>query len=160
MVEEFQADMHQRDQESIVPGKEPDSIKVVRHKPFYAAEVILVGMDLRTLLAIFQEPLKKKVPVASTEQSSNYRTRNLDLPQISSTSSWFDIQDYSDIDWDHSILPKLHLLPIAACPRFTYIKRNNNSVHAAIANTKFGNEDTHTCLLGGESCKTFIFSED
>jgi RNA pol II promoter Fmp27 protein domain len=63
-VGHFQADMHQRDQESIAPGDGQDSIKVVRHKPFYAAEVVMKDMDLRAMPATFSEPLKQAIPLS------------------------------------------------------------------------------------------------
>lgn len=47
MIEDFQVDMHQRDQEMTVAGITPSSTKVIRRKPFYAAEVVMKNLDLR-----------------------------------------------------------------------------------------------------------------
>ena len=51
MIEMFQADMHQRAQESIIT-KPNGGTKTVVHKPFYAVEVVMKDLDLRSLLAI------------------------------------------------------------------------------------------------------------
>lgn len=143
--------MHQRDQESIMPGRASDAVKVVRHKPFYAAEVVLNGLDLRTMMAIFAEPLKQSVNVTSSGQRSTYRMRE-DLPVVESASPWFDIDDFVETDWLPLVKPTLHLLPMAACSRLTYFKRNSTSSESPVVTSKFGVEDSHSCLLGKESC--------
>lgn len=160
MVDQFKADMHQRDQEVIVPGLLPGSIKVSRHKKFYAAEVVLKGLDLRALLATFMEPLKQAVPVSSPSHRSNYRARD-NLPSTDPGSIWIDGDDFVETDWTSTVPPTVHLLPVAACPSFTYIKRDfsasdNNLEH--LERSKFGSEDTHVCLLGKEECNQFCYS--
>lgn len=155
MIDNFQADMHQRDQESIVPGKIPDSIKVVRHKPFYAAEVVMNGLDLRTMMAVFPEPLKQSVEVTPSDQGSPYRSRE-DLPTIEPSSTWFDLDDFVELDWLPVVKPTAHLLPTAACSRLTYFKRNSQSEESRTVTSKFGQEHTHSCFLGKESCKLSV----
>jgi hypothetical protein len=152
MVDQFKADMHQRDQEVIVPGLVPGSVKVSRHKKFYAAEVVLKGLDLRALLATFAEPLKQDVPVSSPPHRSNYRARQ-NMPSTDPGSIWIDGDDFVETDWTSSVCPTVHLLPIAACPSFTYIKREFNAPDQGqehLERSKFGTEDTHVCLLGKE----------
>lgn len=151
MIDEFQVDMHQRDQESIIASFDQASPKVIRHKPFYAAEVVLKGLDLRAVMAIFEEPLKKSVLMDLPESDSNYRTRN-HPPDVDYSSVWFDADDFVEVDWSPSSDPKVHLLPIVACPRFTYFKRNSAKAQNQDESSKFGIEDTHTCLLGKEAC--------
>jgi hypothetical protein len=155
MIDKFRADMHQRDQESIVSGRFPDAIKVVRHKPFYAAEVVLNGVDLRAMMAIFPEPLKQSVDVTSSGQRSNYRTRK-DLPATEPSSSWFDLDDFVETDWLPSVVPTVHLLPALACSHLTYLKRNSSE--NPVVTSKFGDEDSHSCLLGTEKCGLLIIS--
>jgi hypothetical protein len=154
MINEFHADMHQRDQETVIPGQTPDTFKVLRNKPFYAAEVVLKGLDLRAMLATFTEPLKQSVPVASSERS-NHRTRP-DLPAVDSASKWIDSDDFVETDWLPSTRPTVYLLPVVACPRITYFKRNSKAQKAQEHSTKFGAEDTHVCLLGKEACVCFL----
>ncbi|KAG1892357.1 golgi-body localization protein domain-containing protein, partial [Suillus subluteus] len=146
-VGHFQADMHQRDQESIAPGDSQDSIKVVRHKPFYAAEVVMKDMDLRAMLATFSEPLKQAIPLSfEGDRDTNNSTKP--LPTIA-PSDWIDADDFVETDWSSKHEPDIQLLPLLLCSRLTYFKKNPTS--GAMEGSKFGVEDTHTCLLGSEA---------
>ncbi|RDB22829.1 hypothetical protein Hypma_010076 [Hypsizygus marmoreus] len=147
VVDEFQADMHQRDEESIVTGPLPDTTKVLRRKPFYAAEVALRGLDLRALLATFDEPLRKDIEMTAPPQRSNYRSHQ-NLPSTAASSIWHDPDDFIEIDWSPSIEPDLHLLPVVTCPHFTYFKRNSAALGNANDVSKFGLEKSHTCMVG------------
>lgn len=145
-VGHFQADMHQRDQESIAPGDSQDSIKVVRHKPFYAAEVVMKDMDLRAMLATFSEPLKQAIPLAfESDRDASNATKP--LPTIA-PSDWIDVDDFVETDWSSKHEPDIRLLPLLLCSRLTYFKKNATS--GPMEGSKFGVEDTHTCLLGSE----------
>ncbi|KAJ3512535.1 hypothetical protein NLJ89_g3461 [Agrocybe chaxingu] len=148
-VDELQADMHQREEESTVPGPIPNTSRTVRRKPFYAAELILKGLELRTMLATFSEPLKQNVQITSSPQRSNYR-KHSNLPTIPSTSIWHDLDDFVELDWTSKDLPTLHLLPVVACPHFTYFKRNSDLSKSDTHSSKFGSEHSHICLLGKE----------
>ncbi|KAF9247308.1 golgi-body localization protein domain-containing protein [Melanogaster broomeanus] len=144
-VNHFQADMHQRDQETIAPGEVADSIQIVRHKPFYAAEVVLQSVDLRAMLATFPEPLKQAVPLSTSlgKGSKNKSSSSSEVPP-----SWLDGDDFVETDWSPSQnLPELQLFPVLSCPKLTYLKKNPS---VAEIHSKFGDEDTHICLLGNE----------
>ncbi|KAG2156152.1 golgi-body localization protein domain-containing protein [Suillus clintonianus] len=146
-VGHFQADMHQRDQESIAPGDSQDSIKVVRHKPFYAAEVVMKDIDLRAMLATFSEPLKQAIPLSfEGDRDANNSTRPL---PTSVPSDWIDADDFVETDWSSKHEPDIQLLPLLLCSRLTYFKKNVTS--GPMEGSKFGVEDTHTCLLGSEA---------
>ncbi|KIK68037.1 hypothetical protein GYMLUDRAFT_238205 [Collybiopsis luxurians FD-317 M1] len=123
IIEDFQVDMHQRDQEMTVPGLSPSSTKVIRRKAFYAAEVVMKNLDLRALVAIFQEPGKQSVGISATSQKSSYRSLD-DFSPISLSSSWYDTDDFVETDWSTSAEPTLHILPVAKCPRISYFKKN------------------------------------
>lgn len=138
--------MHQREEESTVAGR------TVRRKPFYAAEVIMKGIELRAMLATFPEPLKQDVQITASAQRSNYR-KHVDLPITTSTSTWYDIEDFVELDWLSSSPPVLHLLPLATFPHFTYFKRNTSLPGVFPQTSKFGSEHSHICLLGKEQCK-------
>lgn len=146
-VDLLQADLHQRDQETIAPGKIPDSIQVVRHKPFYAAEVIMKNLDVRVLQASFSEPLKQAVHVSLGSEKSQKKPfwSNSEVP-----SSWMDDDDFVETDWFPRQQPRVHLLPVLSCPKLTYFKRHSQHTEIQAENSKFGNEDTHVCLLGCE----------
>ncbi|KAF5344064.1 hypothetical protein D9758_008855 [Tetrapyrgos nigripes] len=148
MIDELQVDMHQRDQESSTSL--PTFTKATRHKPFYAAELVMKGLDLRAIVATFPDPLKKSVELQNQQPGrSNYRSRN-DFSSIEQVSAWHDSNDFVEIDWSSSAQPELHILPVASCPRFAYFKRNLAAVDQDEDTSKFGNEDTHQCVLGTE----------
>ncbi|KAG6831126.1 hypothetical protein H0H92_012551 [Tricholoma furcatifolium] len=143
MIEELHADLHQRDEETVVPDKK----KVLRRKHLYAAEVSLRGVDLRALLATFDEPLRKEVKMVAPPQRSNYRSHK-HLPTTPPVSMWFDITDFIETDWTPSTPPALHLLPALTCPQFTYFRRHSVLPHNTTLMSKFGAEGSHACLLG------------
>ncbi|KAK7470536.1 Protein SABRE [Stygiomarasmius scandens] len=150
MLDELQVDMHQRDQESITPGSEAAFTKVTRHKPFYAAELVMKGLDLRAIVATFPDPLKKLVELKNKQSGrSNYRSRD-DFSSFEQDPSWYDPKDFVEIDWSSALEPELRVLPIASCPRVAYFKRNLAAVEETLNTSKFGNEDTHQCVLGKE----------
>jgi hypothetical protein len=149
-VDELQADLHQREEESTVPGPIPDTTRVLRNKPFYAAEVILKGLDLRALLATFSESMKQNVQMTAPPQRGNYRNHT-NLTTTSSSSLWHDLDDFVELDWSPIDNPSLHLLPFATCPHFTYFKRKEGPFKSQ-RTSKFGTEHSHMCLLGKEPC--------
>lgn len=149
-VDELQTDLHQREEESTVPGPIPDTTRVLRKKPFYAAEVIMKGLDLRALLATFSEPMKQTVQMTAPPQRGNYRNHT-NLTTTSSSSIWHDLNDFVELDWSPSDNPSLHLLPLATCPQFTYFKRKE-ALAENKRTSKFGTEHSHMCLLGKEPC--------
>lgn len=156
LIDDFHADLHQREEEIIVPATSTRASRTLRSKPFNAAEVVMKGLDLRSMLAIFSEPLKRTVPLESSAHSSNYRTRN-DIPAIDHKSPWVDFDDFVEIDSTRPPADTVHIIPAASCPQFTYFKRAKDSTSSKSRqrseSTKFGDEDTHACLLGKEACK-------
>ncbi|KAH8113231.1 golgi-body localization protein domain-containing protein [Phellopilus nigrolimitatus] len=156
LVDRFEADMHQREQEAIVPGVVPNTTKKIRHKPFYAAEVKLVGLELRALLATFADSMKRLIDMEDPRRESRYKDVKSDENDEMS-SHWFDMDDFVETDWKPTEdRPSLHVLPVASCPRFTYFKRSGGNIHLAhlgdphLESSRFGNEDTHECLIGKE----------
>ncbi|EIW82107.1 hypothetical protein CONPUDRAFT_81652 [Coniophora puteana RWD-64-598 SS2] len=148
-IDHFQADLHQRDQESIAPGKTPGSIKVIRHKPFYAAEAVMKGLDIHALLATFPEYLKQTVHVSPLD-SSTVHAQRAQLPPTEVPPLWLDPDDFVETDWSTSAQPEISMVHAASCSRLTYFKKHNKSPEFEAQNSKFGNEDSHTCLLGKE----------
>ena len=157
-VDELHVDMHQREEESTTPGPVPGTTRIVRRKPFYAAEVIMKGLELRAILATFQEPLKQNVEMTAPRQRSNYR-KHTNLPITPPTSIWYDLEDFVELDRPVLDQPKLHLLPLAICPHFTYFRRNETLSDPRNA-SKFGSEDSHLCLLGKEPCERICYIKD
>ncbi|KIY67939.1 hypothetical protein CYLTODRAFT_375145 [Cylindrobasidium torrendii FP15055 ss-10] len=153
LVDEFYADMHQRETETTVT--DPDGHeRILRHKPFSEAEVVFKGLDLRALVAIFDEPLKKEYPPDSSSHGGNYRKQ--DLPETPLSSSWYDPDDFVELDWEATDEPRqFHLLPVVACPYFMFFKKMD-AHETPSQNSKFGTEDTHSCLLRTEPTADYI----
>lgn len=155
LIDEFHADMHQRD--TATSEMTQGGVKTVHHRPFYAIEVVLKGLDLRAMLAVFPDSLKQCTPLENFPLGSNYRTRN-DLTPIDLNSSWVDMDDFAVFEQDDPSPPDIHLLPAVSCPRFTYFKRVDDhgpeGPDKPSDRSKFGAEDTHICLLGKEPCES------
>lgn len=151
-VDELLVDMHQREEESVVPGPIPNTTRILRKKPFYAAEVVMKGLELRAMLATFAEPLKQSVNTPPPAQKSNYR-QHTNLPTTPATSIWHDLEDFIELDWAPKEPPTLHLLPFATCPHFAYFKRTEAPATEK-KTSKFGSEHSHICLLGKEPCQS------
>uniref|UniRef100_A0A8H7Y1A7 Uncharacterized protein n=1 Tax=Psilocybe cubensis TaxID=181762 RepID=A0A8H7Y1A7_PSICU len=148
-IDELQADLHQRDEESTTTGPISNTTRVDRKKPFYAAEVIMRGIELRAMLAIFSEPMKQNTDMTAPPQRSNYR-KHTTLPITPPSSIWYDLDDFVELNWSlPTDPPQLHLLPLAGCPHFTYFKRNE-ALSGSPQTSKFGSEHSHNCLLGKE----------
>ncbi|GBE79683.1 predicted protein [Sparassis crispa] len=154
MIDHFQADMHQRDQERSL--NIPGGVQTVHHKVFNAIEVAMRGLELRTVLAIFSEQLKQYVPVDSPPLSSNYRTQT-NLTAEDPGSLWLDLDDFDEIDKTPS---NFYLLPTGSCPRFTYFKQvkddDQSTSNESVERSKFGTEQTHVCFLGKEKSVTQV----
>ncbi|CAE6347030.1 unnamed protein product [Rhizoctonia solani] len=166
VVETFQADLHQRDEIEIIKNEVTGDSKKKTHKPFYAAEVVAKGLDLRAMLARFREPEKPGVdlpplPSGEFETSSSARPP---LPPSSKEpmhSRWVDLDDFVETDWTpNDSNPALWLFTVASCPRITYFKKPERPISNDIRHTTcsipeeslspFGNENTHKCLMGTE----------
>jgi len=156
MIDELRLDMHQRDQVTLALGTKSEKLKAIHHKPFYAAELILKGIDLRTVLTVFRESLKTEIPVATSSSSTCLGSNH--LPKTPLSSSWYNVHDFIELDWISTLEPTVHYLPFATCPRFSYVKRNDAKTGKKM-NNKFGIEDTHFCLLEEEPCKHLSHSE-
>ncbi|KAH9938206.1 golgi-body localization protein domain-containing protein [Fomitopsis serialis] len=154
LIDRFQADMHQRDQESTRMTDEGP--QVVHHKSFYAIEVAMKQLDLRTMLAVFPEPLKQQVQMDLSPLVSDYRTKIKTEP-IPADSPWIDLDDFDDAQ-SSTATPDVHLLRAAFCPQFTYFKRPVDPglvpQGKVVERSKFGNEETHVCYLGKEASVT------
>ena len=153
----FKADLHQREEEKTITNELLGRTKVVPHKPFYAADVILDGIDLRATSALFKEPEKRYVKLdPGLAQEDSMFTRPTALPD----PAWFDFDDHVEVDWAPTDAhPHIELHQIAVCPRFNFVKRTGASdvrrgdedidgTDEPVPVSKFGHEPTHLCMLG------------
>lgn len=144
----FQVDLHQRLEEKPRSKNQKQKSKVVRHRPFYAIDVILTGLDLRSLMATFVE--------------SDNRTSDLDInfnshkflstfTPCSPSSDWINMDDFKETDWETPrTKPTVYLYETAYCPKFVYFKRVPTDLVSNTNTVKFGDEATHVCLMGKE----------
>ncbi|GJJ07408.1 hypothetical protein Clacol_001610 [Clathrus columnatus] len=147
-LESFQADLHQRLEEKARSRNQKQKSKVIRHRPFYAIDVILTGLDLRSLMAKFVDPDKRLVNPNFTANSTNFWDT---LTPCSSTSEWIDLDDFTETDWQiPEADPTIYLYETAFCPRFVYFKRLPLDSMLSSNTNKFGDEATHVCLMGKE----------
>lgn len=170
VVETFQADLHQRDQVESIKNEVTGDISYKTHKPFYAAEVVAKGLDLRAMLAQFKEPEKPAVdlpPLPSGEFVDPTSSARPSMPDSSKeilSSRWVDLDDFVETDWTPSDeKPGIWLFTAASCPRITYFKKPERPTAQDATHTTcspqsnslppFGNEDTHSCLMGTELCE-------
>lgn len=149
----FEADLHQREQIGFVavPGTAVPQTKKIKHKPFYAAEVKLVGLKLQGMVSVFSEPLKAQVSMEEGEGDSIYK-RLREIPSHNPSADWLDLDDFVEVDWrpsDES--PFTFFLDLASCPRFAYLKQQSGSTTKS-EDSRFGDEETHVCSLGKEQC--------
>lgn len=166
LVDLFEADLHQREQEATITGLLPNTTKKIRHKPFYAAEVVLAGLQLRAIVATFSEPVKRLIDMEDSRRENKYKGIGEDEDDAS--SYWMDLDDFAETDWrPDTENSSIRLLPIASCPRFSYFRRSSglhyhaqlgDNRQAAFETSRFGSEETHVCLMGKESCKDGIWS--
>ena len=153
LVDLFEADLHQREEEATVPNSD----KVIHHKPFYAAEVKLVGLQLRTILAAFSDPLKQQVLMDSSPFQNRFAFSKDDiLGDV--PGDWIDMCDFKEIDWTpEDPEPMISIHPIASCPRFSYFRRSGeNRGRNSVEQSRFGDESTHVCMMGKEPCESLL----
>lgn len=154
-VRRFRVDLHQRSQEEVI--RKLDDSKTVTRKAFYRAEIDCDTVDLRAVSATFRE--REKELIVSYEERAGAHADDMfdgmagdDGAQSSAdVGEWFDLNDYTDALYaisDES--PRLRVVPLMFSPRFTYRRRSTEGDKR----TKFGDEPSHTCLMGS-AAETF-----
>jgi len=179
----FNVDLHQRTQEMVIRRPEMSESKTVKHKAFYMAEIDLDGLDLRTITAIFSEPLKADVAPADAnaddEASTPIPSYDDDYTVRPEDREWVNLNDFHDsmytmpVDDGHDE-PRLRIMPFMVCPRFTYYRHKDSaptkdgddesadgleaSTPPEKPKTKFGSEFSHTCLMGRATGASLVLS--
>lgn len=170
-LDSFHVDMHQRQQETIKERAELQETKKVFHKPFYEAEADFAGIDLRTLVGRFKDSAKRLVDLEDDQEAGADEQQELfegDDSLGDDEQDWIDVNDYVEIGYtpDEAEKPEIRLMQALTCPRFSFYRRNDSLKEreaknkrrdgqtildenaAGLEKTKFGNEETHTCLIG------------
>ncbi len=158
----FQADLHQREQKKLSINKKLNRETIVAHKPFYAAEVLLNGVSVRALAAIFAQP-SLALDGDGSESSTSTESLGLHVSELQSSDKvWYNFDDYVDTDTkpeDHD--PRLEMHTIGYCPNFLFSRwvpaqristEAGDSHHgfkqSDVEASRFGKEKTHKCLIG------------
>ncbi len=155
VVQTFSADLHQREQEAVAYDSVTGIRKTSTHKPFCAAQVILTGLELKAVYALFADPGRALSPLAQSKAESLPSTHSFPLEKTEKlTSPWVDFDDFNEIDWTPTdTAPQIWMFRAATCPRFTYLRAipsqhdMSNERVEGVERSKFGDEDTHVCLL-------------
>ncbi|KAM0751839.1 hypothetical protein T439DRAFT_325030 [Meredithblackwellia eburnea MCA 4105] len=160
----FNVDLHQREQEEVIMKPNSTETKTVLRKAFYRAEVDLDGVDLRVLSGLFKEPEKQAIlPEEKDKDDDNDLPSKDEYVLADEDLEWVDLDDFVDAEYlipDRN--PELRVIPFTVCPRFTYYRRTEARNEGPadvdeygdeyrrpdVGNSKFGNESSHTCLMG------------
>jgi hypothetical protein len=161
----FRADIHQRKEEKQQSNKKLKRDKVVSHKAFYAADLILEDIEVKGIRAEFHE-LPSHLARRSSDDSNIPSDHDADrVSPIEYTRAselgpadmaWFNLYDFIDADkrpFDHD--PKIELVNVADCPEVFYSLRKKvrtaplqEGQTSELGMSKFGDEKTHICYLG------------
>jgi len=163
LVAHLEADLHQSSQEATIvrAGKPP---LASRTKRFTAANLTLSEVELRLLAAVFADPNKQLIALKDSPVKSHQPW--LQMEPYDTRSRWVDMDDFVELLWTSvDKKPRTYLSHLASCPRFTYSKHSTwrepwvvgDRETAKLNVSKFGNEDTHVCLLGYEPCEFLIW---
>jgi hypothetical protein len=165
----FNVDLHQRAQEMVIRRPEMSESKHVTHKVFYMAEVDVDSVDLRAIMAVFDEPEKAEFAPAEVGDDDEEAAPKPDFDEFIVTEEereWVNVDDFKDSvgSWPFAGEPRVHLLPFMMCPRFTYYRHKEAGAPPTDASeagagdspatppdrpaSKFGDEASHTCLMG------------
>lgn len=164
----FNVDLHQRLQEMVIWRPEMSESKHVKHKVFYMAEADLDSVDLRAVMAMFDEPEKAQFapPEAADAEEAAPKLLFDQYLARDDEQEWVNVDDFRDsvANWPYAGAPRVHLLPFMTCPRFTYY-RHQDALTPPVdqdsppdgtgcgtsperPKSKFGSEPSHTCLMG------------
>ncbi|KZS98046.1 hypothetical protein SISNIDRAFT_449676 [Sistotremastrum niveocremeum HHB9708] len=165
MISDFQADMHQREQETQVRGSFSGGTKTVRHKAVNAAKVIMKGLTLKAICAVFSEPDKQTVLASTIPDISHVNPPKKpwdNAAPLLETSEWASMDDWVEPDWSPNSNPQVFYTDVASCPRFTFFRTATKTTTASDTLgrfaqesaghpiSRFDGEDTHSCFMGSE----------
>lgn len=171
-IERFQADAHQREQKKVVRNDALARVAVIKHKPFYAADIFLDDVKLRAVRSVFHEPERNicdMTPDDHTGERPSQRASDL----TKEDREWYAYDDYVDTDsrpTDDN--PHIEMHDIGDCPKFHYSKwklafgspqdmldlmNRGEWRDPDMEASKFGREPSHYCLLGEDSGEHDVF---
>ena len=164
-IQHFQAYLHQREQTKIVRKEALGRMGTIKHKPFYAADVILEAMELRAISTVFESQSKAFLEKIATHMGDVPEPDGQlveDLPH--DEAPWYNGDDYVDTDGrpaDQN--PRFEMHELGFCPQFHYSRwlpalklrpdviekmKKGHWFGTDLEASKFGKEPSHQCLLG------------
>ncbi|KAG4301807.1 hypothetical protein PCK1_001783 [Pneumocystis canis] len=161
-TEYFTLDIHQKKEEKDVRLKQLDKIRKNTNIIINKAAINSTSTDLRVILSRFNEiDSEDSNEIEFNSQKNhdfkiNFQKNNLGNFSTDDDLKWIDIDDFIDLGLDASIKggPIFQILPLAYIPQFTYFRETNNNHNdldsqniCLLSKYRFGNEDTHYCLL-------------
>ena len=149
-------DAHQRMQEKRDWNEQLNRVKVITHKPFYAADLLLDDIQVVGIVADFDETHMAPAGVESSSHTSK-------LPHVSELPKelrlWFNYFDFIDADrkpFDRN--PRIEIVSLGDCPHVFLARRikarpttpdpDYEQDGSDMEASKFGHENTHVCCLG------------
>jgi hypothetical protein len=148
-------DAHQRIQEKRDWNEQLNRVKVVEHKPFYAADIMLDDIQVVGIVADFDETHMR--PGVEKSTANKKLPRASDLPK--DLRQWFNYFDFIDADrkpFDHN--PRMEIVALGDCPHVYLAQRikarstmpdlEDEPRDSDMEASKFGHEHTHVCYLG------------
>jgi hypothetical protein len=145
----FKADLHQTDRAK-VDKTDPGRLKKGSRKVFNAVEVNIESIDLKTMYSLFEDLSKLSVRMPHESSHSGQAPWLHALP-LEDHSEWMSLDDWVELGPRITAKPKTYMLDFARCPHFSY--RKSLPIDPEMHDTRFGEEDTHTCLMGYTPCK-------
>jgi hypothetical protein len=156
-VSKFQADMHQRDEDSITVT--PTGKTTVTHrKAFHSTEVVIRGLDLRSMYAVFSDPEKLHIQLPK-ESLGGVKKPWGNAERLERSLEWYSNDDWTEVDIAPPAEGAIYWAEVAKCPMFTYFKplHEDGAQPSTDTNEKiisrFGGEQTHDCVIGKEPCE-------
>ncbi|KZW03765.1 hypothetical protein EXIGLDRAFT_635040 [Exidia glandulosa HHB12029] len=158
-MQSFHADLHQSTQEISLRRAGKDAV-VSKHKKFNAVEVVIAGLELRAMAAVFAEPHKQLITLKRASDESLRPWDDMEPHDV--RSRWVDLDDFVELMWSAADRkPRIYLSHLASCPRFMFSKQAacrepwvpQSTIHGVAessAVSKFGTEHSHLCFLGKE----------
>ncbi|KDN42722.1 hypothetical protein K437DRAFT_237559 [Tilletiaria anomala UBC 951] len=184
-TQRFNMDLHQRQQEVVLQRKAFSDTKKVLHKPINEAEVDLSKFELRVVCAEMQDESAPATDEGDTFNDDESPTDAFLRRGAAGEASdqWYDKNDFVELGvtvgsgrrWKAT---RMRAATVLDCPRFNYHRKlrthrefdedegsvaDSQDPHDAsltpLAESKFGDEDSHTCSIGEAESSNLVQSE-
>ncbi|KOS16809.1 UPF0648 protein [Escovopsis weberi] len=151
----FMLDLHQRREEFNTIVKTKDAPSRISGIKIHAAQLDLVGADLRAVSASLKGTTTEAISRGSISDLITEQDERPDLSRFTIPDddfSWIDMDDFVELDWllPTEPYPDTKILPLAYVPRLTYFRQTDigGTIGGDPTRTSpFGDEPTHSCIM-------------